>query len=64
MAMSDVAFEMIAISFLIVALLAAVATLNASPRVRRISNRVIYGSCVAAVVSVVLAVWLLVRPPE
>jgi hypothetical protein len=64
MAMSDVAFEMIAVSFLIVALLAAVATLNASPRVRRISNRVIYGSCVAAVVSVVLAVWLLVRPPE
>jgi len=62
--MSDVAFEMIAVSFLIVALLAAVATLNASPRVRRISNRVIYGSCVAAVVSVVLAVWLLVRPPE
>ena len=31
---------------------------------RRIANRVIYGSCVAALVSVVLAVWFLFRPPE
>jgi hypothetical protein len=56
MAMSDVAFEVIAVSFLIVALLAAVGTLNASPRTRRISDRVIYGSCAAALASVVLAV--------
>jgi hypothetical protein len=39
MAMSDVAFEMIAISSLMVAILAAVATLNAPPTVRRIDNR-------------------------
>ena len=62
--MSDAAFLMIAISFLMVAFLTAVATVNASPKVSRIANKVIYGSCVAAVVSVVLAVWLLVRPPE
>ena len=61
--MSDAAFLMIAISFLMVAFLAAVATLNAPQKVRRIANRVIYGSCVAALVSIVLAVWFLFRPP-
>jgi hypothetical protein len=60
--MSDLIFLMIAISFLMVAFLAAVATVNASPRFRRIANGVIYGSCVAALVSVVLAVWFLYRP--
>ena len=38
--MSDVIFLMIAISFLVVAFLTAVATTSASPRVRRIVNRV------------------------
>ena len=38
--MSGVAFLMIAISFLMVAFLTAVATLNASPKVSRIANRV------------------------
>jgi hypothetical protein len=61
--MSDTAFLMIAISFLMVAFLTAVATLHASPKVSRISNKVIYGSCVAALVSAALAVWFLVRPP-
>jgi hypothetical protein len=61
--MSDVAFLMIAISFLMVAFLTAVATLKASPAVRRITNRVVYGNCVAALVSVVLAVRFLFRPP-
>ena len=59
--MSDVIFLMIAISFLVVAFLTAVATTSASPRVRRIVNGVSYGSCVAALVSVVLAVWFLFR---
>jgi hypothetical protein len=63
MPVSDVALLMTAISFLMVAFLAAVATLNASPKVSRIANRVIYGSCVAALVSIVLAVWFLFRPP-
>jgi len=61
--MIDVVFLMIAISFLMVAFLGAVATLNASPRVRRIANGVSYGSCVAALVSIALAVWFLFRPP-
>jgi hypothetical protein len=61
--MSGVAFLMIAISLLMVAFLTAVATLNASPKVSRIANRVIYGSCVAILVSIALAVWFLFRPP-
>ena len=61
--MDDVIFLMIAISFLMVAFLAAVTTLSASPRVRRVASRVTYGSCVAALVSVVLAVWFLFSPP-
>jgi hypothetical protein len=63
MPMSDVAFLMIAISFLMVAFLIAVATLNASLKFSRIANRVVYGSCVAALVSIALAVWFLFRPP-
>jgi hypothetical protein len=62
--MSDVIFLMIAISFLMVAFLTAAATLNASPRLMRIGHRVILGSCVAALVSVVLAGWLLYRPSK
>jgi hypothetical protein len=61
--MSDVIFLMIAISFLMVAFLTAVATTAASPRVRQIANRMSYGSCVAALVSIVLAVWFLFQPP-
>jgi hypothetical protein len=40
MTMIDVTLLMIAISFLMVAFLAAVATVNAGPRVRRIANGV------------------------
>ena len=58
--MSGVAFLMIAISFLMVAFLTAVAT-NASPKVSR--TGVVYGSCVAALISEALAVWFLFRPP-
>jgi hypothetical protein len=61
--MSDVILLMIAISFLMVAFLSAVAMTSASPTVRRIANRVSYGSCVAALVSIALAVWFLFRPP-
>ena len=39
------------------------AGLGASPTVRRITNRVIYGSCIAALASVVLAAWFLFRLP-
>ena len=61
--MIDVTLLMIAISFLMVASLAAVATMKAKPAVRRITNRVIYASCVAALISVALAVWFLFRTP-
>jgi hypothetical protein len=61
--MNDVIFLMIAISFLLVGFLTAVATSNASPTVKRITNSVVYGSCVAALVLMALAVWFLVRPP-
>jgi hypothetical protein len=61
--MSDVIFLMIAVSLVLVAFLSTVATMSAAPRVRRITNRVIYGCCVAALASVVLAVWFLFRPP-
>jgi hypothetical protein len=61
--MYDVIFLMIAVVFVLVAFVTAFATLSASPRLMRIGHRVILGSCVAALVSVVLAVWFLVRPP-
>jgi hypothetical protein len=61
--MSDVIFLMIAIVFVLVAFVTAFATLSASPRLMRIGHRVILGSCVAALISVVVAVWFLVRPP-
>jgi hypothetical protein len=61
--MRDVIFLMLAVVFVLVAFLSAVATLNASPRLMRIGHRVILGSCGAALVSVVLAVWFLIRPP-
>ena len=61
--MSDVIFLMIAIVFVLVAFVTAFATLSASPRLMRIGHRVILGSCVAALVSVVVAVWFLVWPP-
>jgi hypothetical protein len=60
--MNDVIFLMIAIAFVLVAFVTAVATLSASPRVMRIGHSVILGSCVAALVSVVVAVWLLYWP--
>jgi hypothetical protein len=57
MAMSDVVLLMIAIAFVVVALLAAIATLSASLRARLIADGVIYGCSVAALVSVVVAAW-------
>jgi hypothetical protein len=54
--MTDVIFLMIAIVFVLVAFATAFATMGASTTVRRITNRVTYGSCIAALASVVLAV--------
>jgi hypothetical protein len=63
MAMIDVIFLMIAIIFVLVAFATAFVTMGASPTVRRITNWVIYGCCIAALASVVLAVWFLLWPP-
>ena len=53
--MIDVIFLMMAIAFVMVATLAAVATTSASPTVRGIANKTINGSsAAAALVSVVL----------
>jgi hypothetical protein len=60
--MYDVIFLMIAIAFVLVAFVPVFTTLNASLRTKLIAHRVIYGSCVAALVSVALAVWFLYRP--
>jgi hypothetical protein len=57
MAMSDVVLLMIAIAFVVVALLAAITTLSASLRTRLIADGVIYGCSVATFVSVVVAAW-------
>ena len=61
--MRDMYFVMIAIAFVLVAFLFAVTTLNAGPTVSRIANKVIYGSCGAALVSAVLASWFFFLSP-
>ena len=61
--MSDVILLMIAIAFVLVAFLAVVTTLSAPPRIRRIATGVIYGCCIAALVSVAMAAWFFFRLP-
>ena len=53
----------LALAFVVVATLAAVATTSASPTVRVIANKVVNGSAAAVLISVVLAVWFLYWPP-
>ena len=59
--MNDVIFLIIAVVFVLVALLSTVATTGTSLTVRRIANRAIYCCCIAALFSVVLAAWFLYR---
>jgi hypothetical protein len=61
--MNGVIFLMIASAFVLAAFLSVVATLSAPPTVRRMANVVIYGCCVGALVSVVLAAWFVLGPP-
>jgi nitrogen fixation-related uncharacterized protein len=51
----DVLFLLIAIACVLVALFSAFATLGPSPTAARIADKVIYGSCAAALMSVLLA---------
>ena len=61
--MIDVVFSMMAIAFVIVATLAAVASTSTSPPVRDISDKVVNGIFVAALVSVGLTAWFFFWPP-
>lgn len=61
--MIDVIFSMMAIAFVIVATLAAVATTSSSPPVRGIADKVVNGSFVAALVSAGLTAWFIFWPP-
>ena len=61
--MNGVIFLMLAIAFVLAAFLSVVATLSAPPTVSRIANVVIYGCCVGALVSAMLAAWFVVWPP-
>jgi hypothetical protein len=54
-------FLLIAIVFVLVAVLCAFATFSRSPTVRRTATRAIYGSLAAALVSAALAVWFFHR---
>ena len=60
--MLDVIFSMMAIAFVIVATLAAVATTSASRTVRGMAGKVVNGSFVAALVAVGLTAWFHYRP--
>jgi hypothetical protein len=51
----DVLFLLIAISCVLLALISAFATLGLSPTAEKIADKVIYGSCAAALMSVLLA---------
>jgi hypothetical protein len=63
MVMVDVICLELALAFVIVATLAAVATTSASPTVRVIANKVVNGSAAAILISIALAVWFLCWPP-
>jgi hypothetical protein len=51
----DVLFLLIAISCVLLALVSAFSTLGLSPTAEKIADKVIYGSCAAALMSVLLA---------
>ena len=56
--MNDVVLlMMVSVAFVLEALLAAVTTLSAPLTAKPIANGVIYGCCVAALVSILMAAW-------
>ena len=61
--MVDMIFLELALAFVILATLAAVATASASRTVRGIASKTVNGSVTAALVSAALAVWFLYWPP-
>jgi Tfp pilus assembly protein PilE len=63
MAMIDMIFLELAIAFVIVATLAAVATTSGSQTVRGVANKTVNGSLTAALVSAALTALLIFWPP-
>jgi hypothetical protein len=63
MVMVDMICLELALAFVIVATLAAVATTSASRTVKGIASKTVNGSAAAVLISVVLAVWFLCWPP-
>ena len=61
--MIDMIFLELAIAFVIVATLAAVATTRGSQTVRGVANKAVNGSLTAALVSVALTAWFIFWPP-
>jgi Tfp pilus assembly protein PilE len=62
MAMIDMIFLELAIAFVIVATLAAVATTSGSQTVRGVANKTVNGSLTGALVSVALTAWFIFWP--
>ena len=61
--MIDMIFLEVALAFVIVATLAAVATTSASQTVRGVASKTVNGSLTAALVSVALTAWFFFWPP-
>ena len=61
--MVDMIFLEVALGFVIVATLAAVATTSASQTVRGVASKTVNGSLTAALVSVALTAWFFFWPP-
>jgi hypothetical protein len=61
--MVDMIFVEAALGFVIVATLAAVATVSGSQPVRRVASKTVNGSLTAALVSVALTAWFFFWPP-
>ena len=61
--MIDMIFFEVALAFVIVATLAAVATTSGSQTVRGVASKTVNGSLTAALVSVALTAWFFFWPP-
>jgi hypothetical protein len=61
--MIDMIFLEVALAFVIVATLAAVATTSGSQTVRGVASKTVNGSLSAALVSVALTAWFFFWPP-
>ena len=61
--MVDLIFLEVALGFVIVATLAAVATTSGSQTVRGVASKTVNGSLTAALISVALTAWFFFWPP-